>query len=143
MATKVQNQRLLNVALALRNSPEPEDFTMNLFVRECGTPGCALGHYAARRDLQRAFKLVSYIGEHWNFAAGSYQPTIKYDIARATDAHNRQSSLGHDSAEVLEHFGITGHEAEELFGPFGCGDARAAKRAAGYIERFVARRQRA
>lgn len=143
MATKVQNQRLLNVARALRESPEPEDFTMQYFVQSCGTPACALGHYAFRRDLQHTFKFVAFIGEVWDSNARSFQPGVKYDIARVDDAHDRQSSLSYDSVEVLEHFGITALESDELFGAYGCGNAQTAKRAAGYIERFAAKRQRA
>lgn len=47
----MNKERLLNVAKALRESTTPPDlFTMRFVMRECGTPACALGHYAARGD---------------------------------------------------------------------------------------------
>jgi hypothetical protein len=52
--------RLLNVARALRESEHPEKFTMRELVNMCGTPGCALGHYASRGDLQDVFLIDGY-----------------------------------------------------------------------------------
>lgn len=66
-----QDRRLLNVARALRESPNPKAFTMLRFVHGddsfsntvgsaadwCGTPACALGHYGSRTDLQKIVKI--------------------------------------------------------------------------------------
>lgn len=63
------NARLLDVALALRESKNPEAFTMRfytwgwsstgyvLYPHPCRNPECALGHYAARSDLQPILKI--------------------------------------------------------------------------------------
>ena len=86
MLTKIQEKRVLNVAKALRDAhAAKKKFDMGTFVfgtvgdieseydydaekytycnREanfCGTPACALGHYAARTDMQRLVK-VAYL----------------------------------------------------------------------------------
>jgi hypothetical protein len=56
-----QNARLLNVAKALRDAAEAKKFfcmrDIAIVRDDCGTPACALGHYAARRDLQATFEL--------------------------------------------------------------------------------------
>lgn len=127
--------RLLNVAKALRESKQPEKFDMGTYVASvegtaetefCGTPACAVGHYASRPDLQDllAIKvrqdglgLYPYLAFAGTVCAASYV-----------------------SEDVLEHFGITEDEADELFDEEGCGDAKTPVEAAEYIERFVADR---
>lgn len=118
--TVIQAKRLLRVAQALREAKHPEDFTMARYVNECGTPACALGHYASRRDLQKLLELckdkwrdfgIMYVGEPND--AGIYDP------------------------KVLEHFGITENGSTELFGGVGCGDAKTPTEAADYIDAFV------
>jgi hypothetical protein len=114
-------QRLLNVARALRESPDAAKFTMETFFRvRCGTPACALGHYACRTDLQSAFA--------WD--KRDYYPTDK-----ATG-----NSFGYDERPVLEHFGLSAPEACELFATDGCDNAVTATDAAEYIEHFVQRK---
>jgi hypothetical protein len=44
--------RLLAAAQAVEETPNPEKFTMETWRHVCGTPGCVLGQYAARTDLQ-------------------------------------------------------------------------------------------
>lgn len=111
----MNKERLLNVAKALREAPEPEKFTMIQFVHlapegGCGSPACALGHYAFRQDLQSAF---------------------------TQDTFGPQSGIGCASEEVLEHFGITEMQACQLFDSRGCDDANTPTEAADYIEKFV------
>ncbi len=119
----IQKKRLLNVARALRESEIPKDFRMVAFRNECGTPACALGHYVARQDLQRAFT--------WGRPGGDY-PRDRFP-------HSKKS--GHEVfytyPEIQEHFGLNEKQLEELFGEDGCGDARGPRSAAQYIERFV------
>lgn len=114
----IYKQRLLNVVKALRESRRPDQFTMESFGGLCGTPYCALGHYAARADLQRSFKL-SLLG-------------------------NLRSRLGQrlvpDSELVRGHFGVLGYESIELFGQQGCGSAETVEQAIDYIEKFAARK---
>ncbi len=110
--------RLLLVAQALRESPAPEDFSMDAWRNLCGTPACALGHYCAREDLQDAFR--------WHGRAGM---TI-----RSVGEH---AGLGVSFA-AREHFGIDENQFQALFGGAGCGGAQTVEQAAEYIERFVA-----
>lgn len=114
----VNKKRLMLVVQALRESPSPDDFTMRQFGHNCGTPGCALGHYAHRRDLQKIFKLSD----------GGY-------LQRTAGLKDTQ---GIDDYAVLRHFGITYDQSMELFsGSAGCGNALTATEAANYIEKFV------
>ncbi|MEM9388719.1 MAG: hypothetical protein AAGA68_27000 [Pseudomonadota bacterium] len=115
---KVRTDRLRKVVRALRESPPPESFTMRVFGQGCGTPACALGHYAARRDLQRTFKL----SPHGLLRGG--------DGTRLYDAYGA----------ATEHFQLSGDDvAIELFGAHGCDDAATAEGAADYIEAFCDR----
>jgi hypothetical protein len=141
-----QAKNLLNVARALRESANPKLFTMERYVwgdtnkwlmREqiedknnlefCGTPACALGHYAARRDLQKLLHI---------------EVVKRVDVDRAPHARVVSNTYGSEVCfeddELTEHFGIDTEDAEDLFGPSGCGGARTPKAAAKYIERFVA-----
>lgn len=118
----MNKERLLNVAKALRESPAPDDFDMGSYANGCGTPGCALGHYAARTDLQAAFRLAQGLTQAC--------PTLQTVSG---------SYAAWDSKAVLEHFGIDEAQAIELFDVVGCNAARTAVEAAEFIERFVAR----
>lgn len=115
----VYRQRMLNVAKALRESPNPDEFTMSWYGSSCGTPQCALGHYAFRTDLQSAFKLEN---------------TLVFPVA---DDYHYCSA---DSVTVREHFSLTNVEACTLFCSRGCNDAQTPEAAALYIERFVERK---
>lgn len=115
-------QRLLNVALALRESPRPAAFDMGQYgydeeeLHPCGTPACALGHYAVRQDLQSSFRLVM----------------------DGVKGINSDWYIDYDEAAILEHFGIDVDEAGDIFGGYGCGRAETAVAAAEFIEAFVA-----
>jgi hypothetical protein len=108
--------RLLNVARALDEAPNPGEFTLSCYTHDCGTPGCALGHYAARADLQDAFKLA--------------------DVELVTA---NGEVIGYWDFEVLDHFEIHALQAEELFGPGGCGGATTSAAAAANVRDFVRR----
>jgi len=119
----IHKKRLLNVAKACRETKFPKAFTMSQYTRmegdwPCGTPGCALGNYAARRDLQRGFLIDSY-----------------------GNARDRVCGLGLLPA-AERHFGLAFGEVHRLFGPNGCGSAKTAKQAARFIENFVKRKER-
>jgi hypothetical protein len=116
----VNKERLLNVARALRESPNPDQFNMSWFANHCGTPACAFGHYAARADLQSAFEL---------------RP--KSDDLVWQKGGDDFVFVG--AAAMLEHFDITKAQATELFCEDGCKYALTAIEAAEYIEAFVAR----
>lgn len=114
----MNKERLLNVAKACRETKFPDDFTMAKFGHSCNTPACALGNYAVRNDLQRTFKLNK-----------------KGELRR----RNRDGFVGIDDDVVLNHFGITHDQSNELFAPYGCANAITPNEAAEYIERFVER----
>lgn len=119
----MNKERLLNVAKALREAKNPEAFNMNFHLdHECGTPACAFGHYAARQDLQGAFK-IAFDGR-WK----------AYNI-ETTDGQNENVWWSDEC--VHEHFGVTEIEARELFFTDGCGNAKSALDAAEFIERYV------
>lgn len=130
----MNTERLLNVARALRESPAPEKFTMGSYLHTCGTPACALGHYAARRDLQSIFK--PFKGK-WAGFVSLVEP--RYEIDPDGDNYFSAHDVDYDEKEVLEHFEIDDEQARELFSGEGCGGARTAFEAAEYIENFVAR----
>lgn len=116
----MNRERLLNVARALRESPNPERFAMDHWALGCRTPACAAGHYAARRDLQDVF----------------------YLDARGVLCECRIGPLRLDAAltRLAIHFGVFEEDTESLFGARGCGGAQTTIEAAKYIERFVADR---
>ncbi len=108
-------ERLLNVAKALRESPDPKAFTMEWYGTSCGTPCCAMGHYAARKDLQDSFELGHDRMIHW-----------------------RESGKLVAMPVYRTHFGLTRQEAVKLFDANGCNNAKTPEEAAEYIERKVA-----
>jgi hypothetical protein len=123
----MHKERLLNVAKALRESKNPEQFSMTRHVNACGTPACAFGHYAARGDLQSEFSIDT-----------------EQDPSRwpSDGVYHLIDGLAHpcsfDMSSVREHFDLSPAAIELLFGGDGCGDAKTAIAAAEYIEHFVA-----
>lgn len=128
---EIGKARLLNVAKALRESKNPDQFTMQVYGHSCGTPACALGHYAARQDLQSTY-------------------TLREDGGLIAKDDSSRSWVPFTSIGVQEHFDITKDETYELFSDneafdddetptWGCGNAKTALEAAEYIEAFVAR----
>ena len=126
----IYDERLLNVAKALEESPTPDAFMMELFTHHgsgdhpCGTPACALGHYAARKDLQNAYDIsptgyIETLDED-----GVFSDRCPFNVAR-------------------EHFDLSKDEADELFDAGGCGNAQTIHEASSYIRKFVAERQAA
>lgn len=144
---KVQSKRLLNVARALREAHAAKkkfDMEKLVFGHEavvernddgtvvnpeadfCGTPACAIGHYAARTDLQRILKII-VTKENGVPTASVVRFGTQYD------------ELDYYDEQVWrDHFGLEGpEEMEVLFGFDGCGGARTALQAAKFIERYV------
>jgi hypothetical protein len=149
---KRQSNRLLNVAKALREYPHPERFTMSCYIHDldtvhkswCGTPGCALGTYASRPDLQRVFKVKYATDSQWNEKTQTYleiqAPYLGYRGGVDVTYRDDVELASHLDEEALEHFGLELEEAEELFNETGCGNAQTPIEAAKYIEKFVARK---
>lgn len=122
--------RLLNVAKALRESPNPEQFTMGRVSNPCGTPACAIGHYVARPDLQSDFKPVPP-DHHLMSDTGGTGHVLLSD----------GKAVFFSSKQLRDHFDLDECDFDDLFnGSWGCDDARTALQAAEYIENFVARR---
>lgn len=115
----MKRERLLNVARALRESPKPNKFTMDMYARDCNTPACAWGHYCFRQDLQSEFQLSPATG-------------LPIDIFTKNPVTLMDSRMD-------EHFGLTSDQVIELFSVGGCGGAKTAIDAAEYIEEFVRR----
>jgi len=117
----VHAQRLLNVARSLKESRAPAKFDMGTYGHSRGTPACALGHYAARTDLQNVL-----------FLSGTG------DLMQANKARGGFVRTDYDDSLILSHFGLTDKEVTEIFGCEGCGEATNPEDAAAYIENFVA-----
>jgi hypothetical protein len=108
-------QRLLDVAQACRETKFPEKFDMSRYTHFCGTPGCAIGNYAAREDLQDLLYLT-------NGTLHFRSPTLM------------------SGGVILGWFGISSTEWHELFGHMGCNHAKTASAAADFIEQFVSKK---
>lgn len=130
---ELHQQRLLTVAQALREAPK-KHFKMSEYAKmeegaTCGTPACALGHFAARRDLQSFIRIETM--QEWN----EYEEDLGLRYTRNHGGY----SLTYDDERICNYFGISNPEAEELFGAYGCNRATTPKKAAKYIEQFVKR----
>jgi hypothetical protein len=114
-------QRVLNVARALRESPDPDKFYMGDVIHNCGTPACAFGHYVCRTDLQDSFvprqhSIVRGWGAYWK-DSGAYALYF--------------------AEETRLHFGLDLEEHHKIFAGGGCGGAKTATDAAMFIELFA------
>lgn len=107
--------KILDMADALHKTRKEPTYNQRATVHGCGTPACAIGHYAAHTPRR------------WVFDRDERQ--VRW---RETDSDDFLE------AAVLE-FGISFGDAVELFGCAGCGDAQTAKQAARYIRSFIAR----
>lgn len=125
-----QKKRLLDVARACREAPQPKNFSMGSFMHSCNTPACAAGHYACRVDLHGGAVTQ---GDRGNL----FEPRINGKEWTADNA-------------ACGYFGIDPVEADMLFGAEGCGGwneeegycmAVTNLEAAEYIEAFVARKE--
>lgn len=90
-----QIQRFRNLIKTMAELRTPIDMSR---VHICGTPSCALGHYAAREDMQTTF----YLGGLQGLRAARASPYC---------------SIHFNDSLVLNEFGITSEDAEFLFGP--------------------------
>lgn len=133
------NVKRFEKLIAVTEKAKPENFDMGRYgvkrAGRCGTPACVLGHYAADRRAQKAFKLsVPYY--YTNEATGEQ---VEPSNCRLDVVDSEGNMVGFDSDAVIEHFGITSKQGEELFGYAGCGSARTPKQAVAYLRKFMAR----
>lgn len=132
----MNKERLLNVAKALRESPNPGDFRMSSYATGCGTPACALGHYAARSDLQSAFAFQPGKGPYGAVCLGDTSITHGHESVRdhfdiSADEVSRLFACEGEAIDFVEAEGMP----ESTFLSLSAGSANAA---ADWIERFVA-----
>lgn len=113
---------ILDVADAEHRAKGEPRYRQSKFAHACGSPACALGHYAAH-NRRRGWRigLTNVTGTQWALVHGQ--------------------AIGCAYPSVLKEFELTKPEAAELFAADGCSDARTAKQAAKYIRAFVKRKQ--
>lgn len=104
-----------------RKRGEPT-YDQGVFASSCGTPACALGHWAA------AHRRRWYFEDRWGISA----------LIRPVLIRTEETGI----AAAESEFQVSVREVLELFDTDGCGNARTAKQAARYIRRFVARKQK-
>lgn len=121
VSLKVGNRRLLKLANILDAAHQQQiasggpTYDQTDMVHPCGSPCCALGHWA-----------------HAN-------PKLwKFDARNGCFKHLPEGMYGLEPA--AKDFHLEQHEVYELFGGSGCGSARTATDAATYIRRFVNQR---
>lgn len=110
---------ILDVADAQHRKKKEPTYVQNATIHDCGTPACALGHWAAankrRFKYDRRSGIVALLDDPENIAV---------------------SVIG------AREFDLSMGQAVELFSGWGCGEARTAKQAARYIRTFVKRVER-
>lgn len=124
-------RRLLELADILDAAPEKRPdgrrrYNQEYYIHPCGTPACALGHWAASRP------------ERWRFVhAFPFLRESDHGEVPVVDWYD----CSQQDAEL--DFAITPREAHELFDGDGCCEAQTAHEAAAYIRAFVARQEAA
>lgn len=108
---------ILDVADAKHRADKKPKYAQEFFRHDCGTPACALGHYAAATP--RRWFWDSFV---W--------PQLR--------------TAGHESPldDAAQEFYLSNEESRSIFGGQGCGAARTAKQAAKFIRKFVKARAR-
>jgi hypothetical protein len=110
------NRRLLKLADILHVADEKHKekgertYDQGSFLHNCGTPACALGHWAAANP--RRWLLIHRI------------PCLILDGE-------------YPRRDAMKEFCINDDEYDQLFFGSGCGNAKTAKQAARYIRKFV------
>ncbi len=105
---------ILDTADALHKKKGAPTYDQRVYVWNCGTPACALGHWVAANPKRFRFQFGSPV------------------------RNGREEYAGLGTAPV--EFGISDYEAMELFDLCGCDNAQTAKEAARYIRAFVKRK---
>jgi hypothetical protein len=110
--------QLLVIADAKHRALGEPEYNQRVFAHPCGTPACALGHWADANP-ERWMKVP---GNNW---------WRRIDLFQRNDGY-------FDGANW--EFALNESECNELFSMGGCEGAQTAKEAADYIRGFVARR---
>lgn len=106
----------------------------------CGTPACALGHWAFNERRRWRYQINTYTHDHLADGSAPTAPVVFAVVQLKT--RRPQGDCGYLFEDAINDFGITTKQAYELFDIDGCGDARTAKQAARYIRKFVKRLQK-
>ena len=114
---------LLSIADEKHLAEEQPFYSQRKWTHACGTPACALSHYAAA------------IPERWCLRPGLWPSLL------GNEPLLNKGSTAASLADARKEFALMFGEATELFDAEGCGGAKTAKEAALYILQFVARRQ--
>lgn len=109
---------ILDVADAQHRAKKEPTYDQSTFKKSCGTPACALGHWAAHNPRR------------WKF------DTTGHPYLRTTEP-----LYGISFEDASQEFGIDHHAINELFEYNGCGRAKTGKQAAKFIRKFVKARQ--
>lgn len=123
MSTSVYVQRF---GALCRATFERGGVNMSRYGNGCGSPGCLLGNYADRSDLQDEFEL------------SPCRPDDDHRLVR-----NKLSGcvVGCQFAAIQNHFGIDSRDAHDLFSSTGCSEAFTdLVLAVSYVRVFVAER---
>lgn len=97
------------------------------YTHPCDSPMCALGHWAHANQDRWVFAKFKSADERW---------TTSMPVLRSREAELATTSIAWDLGACPE-FSITRHEATDLFGAAGCGQALTAAEAARYVREFV------
>ena len=147
-ATKKTITRLRIMAFALREAAKVKSLTRWFSMKRygyakgdevndekvsCGTPACALGHFAARRDLQSFLRLDKKTGE---------LTYVRKELPSRRARIMRWLGADYADRRVERYFGLTSSEAVRIFSPQGCNHAKTPLAAADYIEQFCKQKEK-
>ncbi len=116
-------QNLMDAANLLWASSDATSFNMQHYINSCKTPACVLGHYASWKGQ----KFLEFILPKTLDTGNGVRPQYVED-GELVDYYDQR---------IADHFGIDTDDAEDLFGPNGCGDAETPWAAAAYIRQFI------
>lgn len=123
---KTQALRLWGLSSILYNADrkhkmndEPA-YYQKMYVHACGTPACALGHYAMTPEAR---------DRGWS-------------LSNLDNLRFRGFLISYPDPQVLNEFGLTLDESFKLFGTQGCGKAKSARQASLYIRKFLKKKKR-
>lgn len=124
----VGNRRLLKLADILdradalhRKQHEPT-YNQSRFFHSCGTPACAMGHWATHNPRR------------WGVDTEQYRDSYEH--------LPRFRSGGSVITGGMADFALWCGEYDDIFGDQGCDNARTGKQAAKFIRQFVAQRSK-
>lgn len=140
-------ERLKLTIKAVSESAKPEAFDMDCYMHgahkgfsidpdpHCGSPGCLLGHLAAREDLQNFLRLDDDFGLVF---ANQFVEFSTYDDALDEEVmRSEPKTATYDDPELCAWFGLNNAQAVALFGPGGCDNAKTVEEAAQYARAFI------